>query len=135
MAKGTTPPSAAVRSSSGDETTPSGKTPRGEQGSPGEQGPRGEQGPAGEPGPPGPQGRPGPQGQQGQQGWAPDPGDQRATRWAAPGTSGTPSATESGLELALQPVQLFALAFENMVKMQQQIWAALTGAARQSTRH
>jgi hypothetical protein len=118
---------------------------RGPRGEPGEQGPRGEQGPVGaqgpvgERGPAGPQGKPGPQGPpgpQGQQGWAPEPREQSepVTGWSTPASNGTPieSVVESGLALTFMPAQLFASAFENVVKVQQQTWAALSGAAGSS---
>ena len=134
------------RGERGEQGQPGEQGPVGAQGQVGEQGPVGEQGAVGEPGPagpPGPQGKPGPQGlpgPQGQQGWAPEPGDQPATRWTSPvdtnGASSLGSGVEAGLALAFMPAQLFASAFENVVKMQQQTWAALTSSdARESSEY
>ena len=81
---------------------------------------------------PGPQGLPGPQGQQG---WAPEPGDQPkpVTEWAGPPPAAAP-ALESGLAMMFRPMQLFASAYADLIKAQQQAWAAMIGAARGSER-
>jgi Collagen triple helix repeat (20 copies) len=106
--------------------------PRGEQGLRGEQGPTGKPGPPGPAGPPGPQGMPGPQGlpgPQGQQGWAPEPSShtQQVTNWVKPAT--TASGLELGLAMMCTPVQIFAAMFDNIIKMQQQTWSSMIGAA------
>ena len=100
----------------------------------GAQGPAGESGPAG---PPGPQGKPGPQGlpgPQGQQGWAPEPGEQLrpVTEWIEPAVASTASDVESSVGTMFRPVQAFASAYADIIKAQQQTWAALIGAPRDS---
>ena len=90
----------------------------------------GEPGPAG---PPGPQGKPGPQGlpgPQGQQGWAPEPANQPrpVTEWVNP--TATSTGFEASIETMLRPVQVLASAYTDAIKAQQQAWAALIGATR-----
>ena len=71
-------------------------------------------------------------GPQGQQGWAPEPTDepQQVTAWTRPATS----KAANGLAMAFTPVQIFASAFENMVKLQQKTWAAMIGATSSAVR-
>jgi len=97
-------------------------------------GPVGAQGPAGEPGPagpPGPQGKPGPQGlpgPRGGEGWVAKPGTtpQLLSDLSGPAVAGV----ESAIDLMFRPTRLFASAFADTVKAQQQMWAALTGVSR-----
>ena len=94
----------------------------------GAQGPAGEPGPAG---PPGPQGKPGPQGlpgPRGGEGWVAKPGTtpQLLSDLSGPAVAGV----ESAIDLMFRPTRLFASAFADTVKAQQQMWAALTGVSR-----
>jgi len=48
--------------------------------------------------------------------------------------SGATSKAATGLALAFTPVQVFASAFENMIKLQQKTWASMIGATSSTVR-
>ncbi|HWM01291.1 MAG TPA: hypothetical protein VNP92_03025, partial [Actinophytocola sp.] len=72
---------------------------------------------------------PGPQGRAAAQ---PDRQLPSGTGWANPIPSWPLPGVESGVALMLQPAQLAVSVFFDVLKAQQQAWAAMTGAARKA---
>jgi hypothetical protein len=52
------------------------------------------------------------------------------TEWIEPAVASTASDVESSVGMMFRPVQVFASAYADAIKAQQQAWATLIGAAR-----
>jgi hypothetical protein len=51
------------------------------------------------------------------------------TGWVKPASSKTVPGLESGVAMMFTPVHIFTSVFDNMIKLQQKIWANMIGAA------
>jgi hypothetical protein len=74
-------------------------------------------------------------GPQGQQGWAPklDSHSQQVANWVKPATWKTAPGFEPSLTVMFTPVELFASAFDAMIKLQR-TWADMLGTASTGVR-
>jgi hypothetical protein len=54
------------------------------------------------------------------------------TEWAKPAAAQAASGVEAGIATVFRPAQVFASAYADIIKAQQQTWAALIGAPRDS---